>query len=65
MLVLTRQLGQAIVIEGGIRIVVLDAFRNQVRLGITAPRTVSISRSESTPKRPIAEGVPPVELTLS
>jgi len=61
MLVLTRQLGQEIVIDGEIRIVVLEACRNQVRLGITAPHTVSISRSECVVKRRIADGVPTVE----
>jgi len=61
MLVLTRQLGQEVIIDGEIRIVVLEAFRNQVRLGITAPRTVTISRSE-TPKRPIADAVRTVKV---
>lgn len=50
MLVLTRKLGESILIEGGIEITVLDikgAGRNaQVRLGIAAPRAVSVLRKE-------------------
>lgn len=50
MLVLTRKLGESILIEGGIEITVLDikgTGRNaQVRLGIAAPRAVSVLRKE-------------------
>ena len=46
MLVLGRRPGDSIVIEGGIRIVVLACDRGGVRLGIEAPTEVSILRGE-------------------
>lgn len=46
MLILGRRPGDAIVIEGGIRIVVLASDRRGVRLGIDAPPHVSIVREE-------------------
>jgi carbon storage regulator len=45
-LILSRKPGDAIIIEGGIRIVVLACDRKTVRLGIEAPPSVSILRSE-------------------
>ncbi len=46
MLILSRRAGDAIIIEGGIRIVVLASDRRGVRLGIEAPAHVSIVREE-------------------
>lgn len=46
MLILSRREGDAILIEGGIRIVVLAVDRRGVRLGIEAPPEVSILREE-------------------
>ena len=46
MLILSRRAGDAILIEGGIRIVVLASDRRGVRLGIEAPTHVSIVREE-------------------
>lgn len=46
MLILSRRAGDAIIIEGGIRIVVLALDRRGVRLGIEAPPHVSIVREE-------------------
>ncbi|MCU0626801.1 MAG: carbon storage regulator [Gemmatimonadaceae bacterium] len=46
MLILSRKPGDAIVIEGGIRIVVVQCDRGGVRLGIEAPADVSILRAE-------------------
>lgn len=47
MLVLSRRLHEHILIGGAIQITVLDISRNgQVKLGIEAPREVSIVRSE-------------------
>ena len=46
MLVLTRKPNQAIVIGDDIRVVVVSVERDHVRLGIEAPRTVSVHRSE-------------------
>lgn len=46
MLILSRKPGDAILIDGGIRIVVLAADSGGVRLGIEAPQTVGIVREE-------------------
>ncbi|MFQ4148019.1 carbon storage regulator [Arthrobacter sp. LAPM80] len=47
MLVLTRKIGEKIVIGGNITITILDGGRGEgVRIGIDAPRDVSIHRSE-------------------
>lgn len=46
MLVLTRKKDQAIVINDNIEITVLEVQGDQVRIGINAPRSVSIHRKE-------------------
>ena len=46
MLVLTRKLNESIVIDGNIQVKVVGIRGNQVRLGITAPETLGIYRSE-------------------
>jgi carbon storage regulator len=46
MLVLTRKLNETIVIDGTIRVTLLEVRRNQVRLGIEAPDRVGILRKE-------------------
>ena len=46
MLILSREPGEAIIIDGGIRIVVVACDRRGVRLGIEAPASVTILRSE-------------------
>jgi carbon storage regulator len=46
MLILSRRPGDAIVIDGGIRIVVLASDKRGVRIGIEAPPHVSIVREE-------------------
>ncbi|MGW8266293.1 MAG: carbon storage regulator [Longimicrobiales bacterium] len=46
MLILTRRAGEAILIEGGVRIVVLGTEGGGVRLGIEAPPSVGIVREE-------------------
>lgn len=46
MLVLNRRRGEAILIDGGIRIVVLDSDRRGARLGIEAPDDTRIRREE-------------------
>ena len=46
MLVLTRKLGESIVIGDNIRITVVEIHGKQVRLGIEAPREVSVHRGE-------------------
>jgi len=46
MLVLTRKRDQSIIINENIEITVLDIQGDQVRIGINAPREVSIHRKE-------------------
>lgn len=46
MLILSRRPGEAIVIDGGIRVVVLANDGGTVRLGIEAPDSVGIVREE-------------------
>ncbi|MEQ1933189.1 MAG: carbon storage regulator CsrA [Fimbriimonadaceae bacterium] len=46
MLVLTRKLHQSIMIGEGIEVVVLEVRGEQVRLGIKAPRDVTVHRKE-------------------
>ena len=51
MLVLTRHIGQEIVIDGRIRVAVLKVLGKQVRLGVGAPSSVSIDRLEVHERR--------------
>jgi carbon storage regulator len=46
MLVLTRKLNQEIIIGDDIRITVVAVGSDQVKLGITAPRSIPVHRSE-------------------
>ena len=46
MLVLSRRVDEEIVIAGDIRVKVLAVKGNQVRVGITAPRSVIVKRQE-------------------
>lgn len=46
MLVLTRKVGEAIIIGDNIRLEVVDIKEGQVRLGIKAPHDVNICREE-------------------
>jgi carbon storage regulator len=46
MLVLTRRTGEEIVIDNNIRVTILEAGPNKVRIGITAPPDVAVDRSE-------------------
>lgn len=46
MLVLSRKLNQAIMIGDDVRIVVVSVDRDQVKLGIEAPRAIAVHRSE-------------------
>ena len=51
MLVLSRKLGEKIVIGDSIVLTVVKIDRNQIRLGIEAPASVAIYREEISPNR--------------
>ena len=46
MLILSRRVGDAILVDGGIRIVIIACDRKGVRIGVEAPSDVSILREE-------------------
>jgi carbon storage regulator len=46
MLVLTRKIGEEIIIGGDIHVVVVAVQRNKVRIGISAPKDVIVDRQE-------------------
>ncbi len=51
MLVLSRCPGEEIVIDGNIRVTVVEVRGNQVRLGISAPPSVTVDRQEVHDRR--------------
>ena len=63
MLVLSRKLNEAIVIQDAIRVTVIGIKGDRVRLGIEAPRDVTVDRAEVHQRRmsfvevPISAGV--------
>ncbi len=46
MLVLTRKIGETIILDGGIKITVSDIQGNHVKIGIEAPKEVKVYREE-------------------
>ena len=46
MLILTRKLKEKILINDNIEVSILDIHRNQVRIGINAPKEISVHREE-------------------
>ncbi len=52
MLVLSRKLGEKIVIGDKIVVTVVKIDRNQIRIGIEAPQDVSVYREEIAPRVP-------------
>ena len=46
MLILTRRIGEKIVIDDDVTITILGVKGNQVRVGIEAPREVQVHREE-------------------
>ena len=55
MLVLSRKLGEKIVIGDNIVITVVKIDRNQIRIGIEAPHEVPVYREEISPPRAAAK----------
>ncbi|QDU82410.1 hypothetical protein Pla110_41650 [Polystyrenella longa] len=54
MLVLSRKCGEEIVIDGNIRVQVIQCSGGRVRLGISAPGDVAIKRSELLEKEELS-----------
>lgn len=54
MLVLSRKVGERVVIDGGITVVVTRVVGNRVTLGIDAPASVHVLRGELAEERPLA-----------
>ncbi len=46
MLILTRKLNQKLIINDNIEIVILESYKNAVKIGINAPSSVSVYREE-------------------
>ena len=51
MLVLSRKVGEQIVIAGNVSVTIVEINGGQVRLGVTAPRSVRVDRSEVHERR--------------
>lgn len=46
MLILTRKIGESVIIDGDIEVKVLGVHGNQVKVGVEAPATISVHRKE-------------------
>jgi len=46
MLILTRRVGEAVVIDEEVTVTILGVKGNQVRVGVNAPKSVSVHREE-------------------
>src|SRR5690242_11000103 len=61
MLVLSRKVDQAIVIAGKVRVVVAEVRGDRVRLGVQAPRNITVDREEiHVRKEGVTRGPPEV-----
>ncbi len=56
MLILTRRVGQTVVIGDNITVTVLAIRGNQIRLGVTAPKEIAVDREEIAERK--AAGLP-------
>ena len=46
MLILTRKVGESLIIGDDVSVVVLGVKGNQVRIGVDAPKSISVHREE-------------------
>jgi carbon storage regulator len=61
MLILTRRIGEVVMVGDEIKVVVVGAVGTQVRLGIDAPRDVAVHREEVYEKVKREEGQRPAD----
>jgi carbon storage regulator len=61
MLILTRRVGETVMIGDDVTVTVLGVKGNQVRVGVNAPRDVAVHREEifERIKREVEDGVAP------
>jgi carbon storage regulator len=64
MLVLTRRVGEEIVIDGNIRVTIVAINGNKIRLGIDAPPSVPVDRKEVHDRRAEFSAAPEAEPEL-
>ena len=55
MLILTRRVGESLIIGNDVTITVLGVKGNQVRIGVDAPREVAVHREEILDRPPKGE----------
>lgn len=58
MLVLSRRVGESIVINDNIKVTIVSSDGNTIRVGIDAPKDIPIMRSELLPKNKPAGNKP-------
>jgi carbon storage regulator len=64
MLILTRRVGETVMIGDEVAVTVLRVKGNQVRLGVNAPKSISVQREEIF-QRIKREGEPAVESDIA
>lgn len=64
MLVLSRKVGEKLVIDGNVTVEVIRVHGNRVAIGITAPADVRVLRGELKPHTPPAMDYTEVEMLL-
>lgn len=51
MLVLSRKIGESLIIDGGITVTILSSVGGKIRLGIVAPPSIRVDREEIHERR--------------